>query len=209
LPLVMFAAMFLSWNQFFTTEWDGGAMFVLARPEWLLPVLIVSGAAFIGVMANHTLRLFGAATLSGVLALALRLGLIHLFDAETMMRTHAWVLVLPSLVLIDLWYAYRPGARGGAGVAAAAGMGMLLLTIFPQFYPLYRIANLPVAFVIVLLASLIMSSLGVVLGDYFAAGTTQEEDAAAHARLPYASLGVAAATIIFIIFFVMTATPPA
>jgi hypothetical protein len=37
-----------------------------------------------------------------VLALALRLAFIQLFQAEDMMRSHAWVLVLPSLVFIDL-----------------------------------------------------------------------------------------------------------
>ena len=204
-PLLLFAATFLSWNQFFTTEWDGGARFVLARPEWLLPVMIVSGAAFIGVMANHTLRVFGAATFSGVLALALRFALIQLFDAETMMRVNPWVLVLPSLALVDLWYAYRQGAWIGAGVAAAVGMGVVLLTIFQQFYPLYPITNLPIAFIILLVGSLGMSWLGAALGDYFAEGN---KGAAASSRLPLASLGVAGATIAFIIFFVTTATPP-
>jgi hypothetical protein len=207
-PLLLFAAASLSWNQFFTTEWDGGAKFVLARPEWLLPVVIVSGAAFIGLMANHTLRVFGAATLSGVLALALRFALIQLFHVETMMHLHAWVLVLPSLALIDLWYAYRRGAWFGAGVAAAIGMGVVLLTIFQQLYPLYPITNLPITFVMVLVGSLAMSWLGAVLGDYFAEGNKQVEEVAAGSRLPLASLGVAAATVAFIIFFVTTATPP-
>jgi hypothetical protein len=204
-PLLLFAATSLSWNQFFTTEWDGGARFVLARPEWLLPVVIVSGAAFIGVMANHTLRVFGAATLSGVLALTLRFALIHLFDTETMMRVHPWVLMLPALVLIDLWCAYRPGAWIGAGVAAAVGMGVVLLTIFHQFYPLYPITNLPIAFVMLLVGGLGMSWLGAAIGDYFAEGN---KDAAASSRLPLASLGVAGATVAFIVFFVTTANPP-
>jgi hypothetical protein len=207
LPLVMFAATFLSWNQFFTTEWDGGARFVLARPEWLLPVVIASGAAFIGVLANHTLHVFGAATLSGVLALALRFALIRLFQTEDMMHLNSWVLVLPSLALIDLWYAYRPGAHTGAGVAAAVGMGVVLLTIFQQFYRLYPITNLPIAFVMVLVGSLGMSWLGAFLGDYFAQSNKQGA-AAAGSRLPLVSLAVAAATVAFIIFFVTTATAP-
>jgi hypothetical protein len=64
---------------------------------------------------------FGAATLSGVFALALRFALIQLFHAENMMRVNAWVLALLALVLIDLWYAYRRGAWTGAGVAAHWG----------------------------------------------------------------------------------------
>jgi hypothetical protein len=182
-----------------------GARFVLARPEWLLPVVIVSGAAFIGVMANHTLRVFGAATLSGVLALALRFALIRLFDTETMMRIHPWVLMLPALVLIDLWCAYRPGVWIGTGVAAAVGMQVVLLTIFHQSYPLYPITNLPTAFIMLLIGSLGMNWLGATLGDYLAAGN---KDVAASSRLPLASLGVAGAAIACIIFFVTTASPP-
>jgi len=204
-PLLLFAATLLSWNQFFTTEWDGGARFVLARPEWLLPVVIVSGAAFIGVMANHTLRVFGASTLSGVLALALRFALIRLFHTQAVMQIHPWVLMLPALVFIDMWCAYRPGAWIGAGGAAAVGMGVVLLTIFHQFYPLYPITNLPLAFCMLLVGGLGMSWLGAAIGDYFAAGN---KDAAASSRLPLASLGVAGATVAFIIFFVTTATPP-
>lgn len=215
LPLSMFAAISLTWNQFFITEWDGGARFVLARPEWLLPVLIASGAAFLGTLANHTLRVFGAATLSGLLALALRFALIRLFHVEQMMLVNAWVLALPSLALIDLWYAYRRGVWVGASVAAAVGMGLGLLTMFDQFYPLYPITNLPLAFAMLLVGSLGMSWLGATLGDYFAQDNQQVEEGVTEANRPLASLGVAGVTVTlvvlfvaFIIFFVTTATPP-
>jgi hypothetical protein len=207
LPFLMFATTSLMWNQFFLVEWDAGASFVLERPEWLLPVLIVSGAAFIGVIANHTLRTYGAATLSGLLALVMRFALIKLFGVEKIMFVNAWVLALPSMILIDLWYAYRPGARLGAGIAAAVGMMIVLLTIYPQFYPLYVITNLPIAFGMVLLASLGLSLAGAALGDYFAEGNKQAGEAAG-SRTTLLSLGVVGATIIFVVFFVATATPP-
>jgi hypothetical protein len=207
LPLAMFAFTSLIWNQFFTTEWDGGARYVLARPEWLLPAMIVGGATLIGVMANHTLRLFGAATLAGLLALGLRVGMIRLFDASAIMHVNAWVLMLPSLVLIDLWYAVRPGARLRAGVAAAMGMGVALVTLYPRFYALYPLGNLPLVLVMVLLVSLAMAWIGAALGDQFAAGTIAEQGAA-RSRLPWASFVVAGATIAFVILFVVTAKPP-
>jgi hypothetical protein len=207
-PLVLFAAMSLSWNQFFTTEWDGGARFVLARPEWLLPVMIVTGAAFIGVLANHTLRVFGAATLTGVLALMLRFALIQLFDAEAMMRFHAWVLMLPSLVLIDIWYVFRRGTWIGAGIAAAVGMAVMLVTVFARFYPLYPITNLPIAFLMVLGGALGLSDIGAALGDYFATANKQVERTSMTLRAPLVSLAVAVVLVGFIIFFVTTATPP-
>jgi hypothetical protein len=229
LPLLLFAALSLSWNQFFTTEWDGTAGLVPGRPEWLLPVMIVSGAALVGVMANHTLHVYGAATLTGVMALVIRFALIHLFNAEAMMRVNSWVLALSSLVLIDLWYAYHlsgpsshrraTGGAGqiphsqkawiGAGGAAAVGMGIMLLTIFQDFYPLALVTNLPVALIAVLVGSLGMSWLGAALGDYLADGNKQVEEATVDSRLPLALLGVIGATVAFIIFFATTATPPA
>lgn len=208
-PLLMFATISLCWNQFFMVEWDASAMFVLARPEWLLPVLIVGGAAFIGVMANHTLRIFGAATLSGLLALAMRYGLIQLFGVGDMMFINAWVLALPSLLLIDGWYAYRQGAWVGAGVAAAAGMGIVLVTLYNQVYPLFPIANLPITLVGVLVGSLCLSWLGAKLGDYFSERSRQGEGSSQPSTLPFALLGTVAATAVFIIFFVTTAAPPA
>jgi hypothetical protein len=101
LPLLMFATIFLVWNQFWITEFDSGPR-ILSRPLWLLPVLIAAGPAFIGTLANHSLRRFGAATISGVLALALRSALIALFDVQDIMFADAWILALPVCVAVDL-----------------------------------------------------------------------------------------------------------
>jgi hypothetical protein len=207
LPLMIFAAVSLSWNQFFTTEWDGTGGIVSSRPEWLLPMMIVSGAAFIGVVANHGLRTFGAATLTGLLALMLRFALILLFNAENMMRVNAWVLALPSLLLIDLWYVYRRGAWLGVGLAAAIGMGITLLAFIRVFYPLTVVTNLPIAFFMLLVSALLMSWLGATLGDYFAEANKQVQEVAGGSRLPLLTLAVTA-TVAFVIVFVTTATPP-
>jgi hypothetical protein len=209
LPLLMFATISLQWNQFFMVEWDSGALFVLARPEWLLPVLIVGGAAWIGVMANHTLRVFGAATLSGLLALLLRFGLIQLFDVGHMMFLNAWLLALPAMVLIDVWYVFRRGDWTGAGAAGAVGMALVLLTVFDQYYPLFPVTHTPAALIMVLAGSMSMSWLGAALGDYFAEGNKQGVEATANPRLSLALIGIVAATAAFVIFFVTTARPPA
>jgi hypothetical protein len=209
LPLLMFATISLQWNQFFMVEWDSEALFVLARPEWLLPVLIVGGAALIGVMANHTLRVFGAAILTGLLALSLRYGLIQLFDVGHMIFVNAWLLALPSMLLIDLWYMFRRGDWIGAGAAGAVGMGLVLLTVFDQYYRLFTISNFPVALIMVLAGSVAMSWLGAAAGDYFAEGNKQGVESTVNPRLSLALIGVIAATAAFVIFFVTTAKPPA
>jgi hypothetical protein len=209
LPLLMFAIISLQWNQFFMVEWDAEALFVLARPEWLLPVLIVAGATLLGVMANHTLRVFGAATLTGVLGLALRFGLIQLFDVGDMMFTNAWLLALPSMLLIDVWYAFRRGDWLGAGAAGALGMGLGLLTVFDQIYRLFAIRNLPITLIMVLAASVATAWLGAALGDYFAEGNKHGVETVENPRLSLALIGVIAATAAFVILFVTTARPPA
>jgi hypothetical protein len=117
------------------------------------------------------------------------------------------VLALPSLILIDLWYAFRPGARLGAGIAAALGMIITLLALFQQLYPVYPIANIPIASTMVLLVSLAVSLLGAALGDYFAEGNKQSGEITG-SHTASLSLGVVASTAIFIIIFVVTAAPP-
>jgi hypothetical protein len=208
LPLLMFATISLIWNQFFMVEWDSAAMFVLERPEWLLPVLIVGGAVFIGVMANHTLRMVGAATLSGLLGLAIRFGLIQLFGVQYMMFVNAWLLALPLMILIDFWYAYRRGSWIGVGIVAGLGMSVLLLTIFRQFYALFPIANLPVTLIVLLIGSFSLSWLGKTIGDYLAEGNKDAEEVTQPSRIPLVSVGAVGAVAAFIIFFVTTASPP-
>jgi hypothetical protein len=223
LPLLMFACILLGNLQLFTTEYDVPSSFnnpiLQARPEWVLPFLVVAVASFTGVLANHSLRYFGAATATGLVALGLRYALIQLFDAAPgglPLRANGWMLALPSLVAIDLWYGYcvlrrraqrTPAVWAGGGMAGAAGLlaGYPLMT---QIYPHVVIANLPLMAMMVLVAGLSAGWLGAVLGDYLADDNKQVEDAAAGSLLPLALLGAAGATVAFIIFFVITATPP-
>jgi hypothetical protein len=214
LPLMMFATMILMSLQFFTTEWDAGVRYVLARPNWLLPVVISGSAALIGTMANHTLRIFGAATLSGLIALLIRFALIRLFGVRDFMFVTGWVLILPSLLGIDLWYAYRQRTGRdyllwvGAGIAASLGMVLVLLTVFQQSYPVLPSINLPIAVGLVLVGCLGTSWLGAAIGDYFAESNKQAETTAIQSPLRLASLGVVLATAVFVVVFVTTAVPP-
>jgi hypothetical protein len=132
-----------------------------------------------------------------------------------MLRTSGWVLALPPLLAIDLWYAYyvlgtrtqRRAAWLGGSVAGAVGM-LAAYPLMNQLYPHVVIANLPLLAMMVLVAGLGAGWLGAVLGDSLADGNKQVEDAAAGSLLPLAWLGVAGATVAFIVFFVTTATPP-
>jgi hypothetical protein len=212
LPLVMLAVMLLMWMQFFTTEWDANFGPAFSRPEWLLPAVIVAGAALVGTMANHTTRRFGSATLTGLIALAARYGLIRLFNVN-FMHTHAWVLEIVPLVWIDLWCAYRVLRKEnplwvGSGIAAAVGMTLVLLSIFNQYYPRVTFTSIPASGIAMLAASLTASWCGAKIGDYFASRNKQVEEKSAASRVPLATLGALAAAFVFIVFFITTAAPP-
>lgn len=157
-PIVMFAVMLLMSNQFLTTEWDARSDLVEPRPEWLLAAGIVVSAVLVGVMANHTLRRFGAGLLVGIVSLLARSALIALFNID-FLYTNAWILALPILLAVDAWYAYRLFAKQapswlGAGIAGALGMAVVLFALYPQIYPTFLVSNIPVTLLFVLLASL-------------------------------------------------------
>jgi hypothetical protein len=208
-PIVIMAVMLLMWVQFFTTEWDARTSSALLRPEWLLPVLIVMSATFTGVIINHTLRRAGAATITGLVALAVRYALIQLFQVD-FMHLDAWVLALPILLMIDLWAAYaifqKREAWVGEGVAAGMGMGLVLVTIFNTYYDHVLITNLPVTLMVVLAASLGTSWAGAKIGDYFARSNKQVEETTA--RLPLMTIGALVVACLFVALFVTTASPP-
>ena len=216
LPLLMFASILLMNMQFLTTEWDqpGPLSPILqARPEWMLPVIIAASAALVGAMSNRALGRAGMATLVGLIALGVRVGLIAIFNVD-IMRFTGWVMALPPLLAVDLWWALRLTRRGAppdwtsAGAAAAVGM-LLALPVLLALYPAVSIANLPAAAVVVLLAGLGGSWLGARLGAFLAAQRQPTAaDAPGAARFPLASLGALAAALAFLLVFIGTAAPP-
>lgn len=238
LPLVMFATIFLVWNQFWITEYDSGHGFRMGRPLWLLPVLIAAGPAFIGTLANTSLRRYGAATISGVLALAIRSALIALFGAQDIMFAHAWILALPVCLAVDAAFVLpfpkslpttwrgtlnrldppRPdgeglGVRVGAswvfaGVAAAVMMAVVTATVMRRFYPLAPLGILPLTTLMLLVGCLATAWIGAQVGQAIANGSREAETETAGVRWPLYSLGAVIGVALFVVFFVTTASPP-
>lgn len=213
LPLLSAAVSLMVAYQFLITEWDAedvGRWTGLNRPEWLLPVLIGGGALVFGLIALHTLRLPGAATLTGLLALGIRAGLVALFGMPEM-KLHAWVLALFPMLAVDLYTAWtvRAGRSPSAwytGTAGALGMAVALLTLYPRLYTLYPIQNVPVALVAIWLGCLGTAWLGASIGNFFATRNKQVE---ANTRPMWAaSLAATVACAVFAVWFVLTAAPP-
>lgn len=210
--------------QLLTTEWDGirqirrGSTHVFwQRPEWLLPVVVLGLAAFFGTLANRTTRYVGAATLVGLVALASRFLLVSGFG-YAQMSTNAWLLALPPLVGIDLWYGYRLSTKGRApsafGEAIAATFGLALGTLpligTLYVYPELSQSTLPwmlgMGFVTALWASWLGGYLGEVLSPRHSAVPVSSRQARGIIRGPTTALVL---TIAFMAWFVVTATPPA
>ncbi len=99
-------------------DFAGENPMALLRPYWLLPTLITALALLMGTLANHVTRSYGAATAVGLLAWATRLALVRAFAFDEIVAG-AWLPLLPPLLALDLWYAFRT-IRGGPPASAAA-----------------------------------------------------------------------------------------
>lgn len=139
LPLLLLASGLLVWLQLMLIDWDATLMGIplewlgLYRPEWLLAANLVACVTFTGIMATRLLRAAGAATVAGLLALALRFGLIQLLDTDLLQHI-AWVAALLPLLAIDLWTWYCAAIRkreaDWRGTAMAVILAMLPNALF-------------------------------------------------------------------------------
>ena len=168
---------------------------------------------FTGVVATRVLRCAGAATAAGLLALAIRIGLIQLFGTDKLQYV-AWVSALLPLLAIDIWAFYctasrkrEPEWRGNA-VMVIAAMAINALVIRSLY-------NLPDADNLAYAGAIIVTGLGMSWFANRVADAMLRQRAATVAATserksikPAVSFGILAAFLAFIYFFIVTATPP-
>ena len=208
--------------QVMTTEWDApvagnfSAAF-LSRPIWIFPAMVAIIAVFLGILANQSTRRYGMATLTGLLAFGVRYGLIQLFNYNEMTARN-WLLALPPLLAIDLWYAWRgtkvrqPANWIGAGLAAAVATIAISLPLMNRLFatPQVNAGNLLSFIFWITLLSLGSSWVAINVGEYL--GTANKhltETTATDRRLQLVPPVAFVVVLSFIILFVVTATPPA
>ena len=221
LAIVGIASALLLATQLLTMEWDGITRLRLGsphpfwqRPEWLLPVVVVALAAFFGTLALRATRYVGAATLVGVVALGVRAALVGGFDSPGM-SVNAWLLALPPLLAIDVLHGLRlAGGREASGAignaaAATAGLafGMLPLIATLYVYPRVSVDTVPLMLVMGLVSALWASALGARLGEWFRP-VAAEAVVVPRNALRGTALALATA-VVFMVWFIGTATPPA
>lgn len=207
------------WLQVMTTDYEGLSLRLLqARPVWALPALIVSAGAFCGVLANHSLRMVGAATIVGLSNLGFRLLLLRSFEIPDMTAS-AWITAVFPILTLDLWYffSYRrhqaPPHWLTAGTAASLGMALFGFMLINRFYayPSIEGSNLISMILAVWVAGCGAAWAAQRMGDYLAKQAMSAEEgetAVFPSLLTYVPPVALTAAISFIVFFIITATPP-
>ncbi len=216
LALLAFTFAFQLQLQVMVTDWENGNPALIGRPGWLLPAMFIGLGIFMGVASNRALRVYGAASLMGALTLLLRWGMIQIFDFPAI-QVESWLGILPPLLALDVLYALRVSRGQGppsallAGLAATAG---LLLGSLPLMAPVFdhpsiTLASVPGFGITGFLAALLAAWTGAALGDSLSAQGPAESAATRQAvGLRVVPALVFSFTLLFIVFFIVTATPP-
>ena len=219
LPLLMFTAILLIWLQVLMIDWDQVLMgnrresFGLFRPEWLLAANLLGTVTLAGVLATRVLRCVGAATLVGLIALGLRYGLVQLFGASEL-QFAAWVTALLPLIAIDGWTFFCVSIRqqppGWLSTALAAALAMMVN--LPLIRSLYDIdpSHILAYVLAVVITGIGISWLSHQIADWMASKQEPDvlEESSRSIRQPLASLGILGGFAVFMIVFILTATPP-
>ncbi|MFN8527678.1 MAG: hypothetical protein U0670_03600 [Anaerolineae bacterium] len=233
LLLLLLMNMLINISQIGTTEWEaltrinGDSSFGFwNRPEWLYPVVLTTLATFVGVIAARTTRIIGAASLVGLLTLAFRAVTISIFNAgapEIGVSFQAQILMLPPLIALDLWHVLiaRSGkldhvlAVWGAGVASAFGVLIVSVPLIPQFtvFPRVNGETIPGFILFSVLMGLGTAWMAAQIARFVMRYQPQTDAEALSAdanarRALLIGVGLLTAALAFVVFFIVTATPP-
>lgn len=189
---------------------------IMTYPVWLIAVFSTFLVTLYSTLVLHATRQIGTATLLGVLTFVVRFLLDAGMTGVREGTTPLW-LMIPLMLSIDIWYAisiYRtqkPPAFWTTAIVVAAVFGVVGLPIIGRIFPF--LTPEPVSMIIASgLTGLVGVWLGQLLGGLSKYGLADNEIAPAEkaASAPqWLNGSLYAAFAIFVLFFVVTATPPA
>jgi hypothetical protein len=208
-----------------TVEWvgirfvpnDSGSIF-WQRPEWLYPVVCITIAVFFGTLALQLTKRIGAATLLG----ASILGLHYLTQAAApplIPDSAAWICLLVMFgVDLAAFISWRKSKNGAQWyliavvctvMLAAGGLPIIAQTMI---YPRINLSTIAGSVIVGLMMAscAAWAAQSLVNGVGYMLRSQENEVVAMSAAVPrFVPLGAAVVLAAFIVFFVVTATPPA
>lgn len=202
--------------QMFTTEWDGNFAATMRhlRPEGTLALLLIGVIVFVSTMMNHSLRRYGTATATVLLSLLLRVLLLNIFQYE-LLTYNAWLISLPIALAIDIGYAFlikRNITPNFVETAIIGTIGLALgsLPLISQLYPYPQVNAQTIPFMLSggFLIAVLTAWLGIGLGNYFAYNNKQLVTTQVSPRIRLIPPLSFLAVLVFIYFFIASATPP-
>jgi len=206
-------------------EWDGSivaaggmAPTFYARPQWLFPALIVAEMTLFGLLSLRLVKRVGIATICGVIMLVSRTIMIQALGGEALeMSARPQVMGLIALIVLDIVYFVRLKQADSVmttriAVIASSVIGLIgVLFMISQWYsfPAITLEFSIQTLVFGTILSVTTAWYGYQLGNalHQMGGSEAAQPSEARRILFSGAVGVAV-MLIFMAFFVMTATPP-
>lgn len=230
LIIMVWAGAMVDFMLILTLQWNSAAQSLATRqyeqiltyPDWLYPAFITFMATLFGGFALHSTRRVGSATLVALIALAVRFGLDNGFGGVRIGTTPIGIL-LPTMVLLDVWYALSIARTGKApsywmtaGVVSLF-IGIVGFVLFPVFYPFIPsdVMLIPAR----LIASFVTAAASLWIVETVStwmANKPEDEEALVYSNSasditmkPWLNPAIYTTFAVGLLLFIVTATPPA
>jgi hypothetical protein len=185
------------------------------RADWMLPSIITFLTVFAGVTTLRASKTVGSATAAGILALIVRMALDNVLVSVLNGTTVMWT-ALPILVALDVVYGISilrtrkvPSLVVTTAVVGVAVLVAMLPVMATQFiYPQLSAGNIPVIVLMSVLAAAVAGWLGQIGGDFLGNAGISASTEQAPIRTVWMDAAVYAGFAAFMVFFMVTATPP-
>ncbi|MEM7332405.1 MAG: hypothetical protein AAF490_09950 [Chloroflexota bacterium] len=224
-PIVLSGIGLMGVLQILMTEWDAlftgrfpspASLPYWNRPDWMLPVMIIIVCGLLGTFILQLTRMAGAATLATLSTLLIRSTLIELLEFD-LLRSYPLFLMIGPMLALDFWYGFQiwryQKPRNSAMLESLLVLLGALVAAFPllnNFYS-YPVINGRLLIQVVLIglplvvtASLLGTSIGQQLSSLSINFQTTEQKEPNRRYSPAFLAGL----IAFLLFYILTATPP-
>lgn len=187
---------------------------IAAYPDWLLPLFMTFMATFFGALGLHCTRQVGSATLVGLITFAIRWVMDSSF-ASPGIGTLPLYMMLPSMVVLDILYAFalkrtgKPPVFWLSSLVTAAVLTLFTAILLSALFPFTTspLSVIPARLFFNVIAAMSAIWLAQTIGGL--SGEASQTDATAiTVQTRRVTALVYSGFSIFLLFFIVTATPP-